>query len=153
MTIIYIGVGSNIGDRHQNIERARQLLITGGIAVKRVSPLYESKAICRPGETMPDFLNGVFEIETNLSPEDLLDKLEAVERELGRKEKGNWQPRTIDLDLLLYGNEVIQTKRLKVPHPDIEKRWFVVKPLVDLNPKLMHPTLKKRMEELYANLH
>ncbi|MBI2982176.1 MAG: 2-amino-4-hydroxy-6-hydroxymethyldihydropteridine diphosphokinase [Deltaproteobacteria bacterium] len=153
MTTAYIGVGSNLGDRSENIEKSRRLLIAADITVRRVSPLYESKALCRPGETMPDFVNGVFEIETNLSPEELLDRLEMVEGELGRKEKGNWQPRVIDLDLLLYGNEVIQTARLKAPHPEIERRWFVLKPLVDLNPELRHPVTKKTMEELYADIH
>lgn len=153
MTVVYIGIGSNVGNREANINRAISLLREQGVTNLRLSPLYDNPAICRPGETMPNFLNGVVEIETQLPPEILLDHLEAVERELGRKEKGDWRPRTIDLDILFYGSKVYESKRLKIPHPEVERRWFVLKPMADLRPEMVHPVLKKTIKEIYANFH
>lgn len=134
MILSYIGVGSNLGDREKNITRSREQLERRGIRILRVSPLYESEAVKRPADQTdhPPYLNGVFEIETALSPEELLNQLEEVERHLGRISKGDWSPRTIDLDILLYGDCVVDTDRLKVPHPEIQHRWFVWKPLRDL---------------------
>src|SRR3989338_840325 len=116
---IYIGVGSNLGDRSMNIMAARHLLEGQGIKISRLSPLYDNPALCKPGKTMPDFLNGVFEGETDQSPEEILSLLEEIERKLGRTEKGEWKPRTIDLDLLLHGDRVLETEKITIPHPDI----------------------------------
>ena len=102
---------------------------------------------------MPDFVNTVFEVSTLLNPEILLFTLEEIEKEMGRTGKGDWQPRVIDLDILFYGNEVYESKKLKLPHPEIERRMFVLKPMCDLAPEFVHPILKKKMEVLYANLH
>ncbi len=148
MTLAYIGVGANIGDRRGNISLARDLLGKRGIVVARVSPLYETEAVCRTGQTMPPFVNGVFEIETDRFPEALLDLLEEVERTMGRFHKGTWRPRAIDLDILLFGDQVIQTDHLKIPHPEMEKRWFVLKPLADLAPDMVHPVLGRTILEL-----
>jgi len=137
--LAYVGVGSNLGNRQENIQKAQSLLNQKSIRVLRVSPFYETEALCRPAQTMPAFLNSVFEIETDLVPEDLLLQLEQVEKNMGRIKKGDWQPRTIDLDILLYGDQVISTDRLKIPHPEMEKRWFVLKPLSDLIPEFKHP--------------
>jgi len=148
----YIGVGSNLGNREENILKARQLLHAKGIHILRTSPLYKTEALCRPGQTMPAFLNGVFEVETELAAKDLLSQLEQVEKNMGRIKKGDWQPRTIDLDILLYGDQVISTDRLKIPHPEMEKRWFVLKPLVDLAPCLTHPLSKKSIQNMLDDI-
>lgn len=152
MPLVYIGVGSNIGDRYGQIDTAQFFLEKKGITIKRVSPLYETEAVCKPGERQPKFINGVFEAETELSPEALLDLLEQVERNMGRFRKGDWTPRTIDLDILFYGDQVVDSPRLKIPHPEIASRWFVLKPLADLAPDLLHPVLKKTVGELLDKL-
>lgn len=150
--IVYIGVGSNQGDRHENIERSRSRLGQSGAHVRRVSPLYETQALLKPGQpSQPDFLNGVFEVETVLDPERLLDLLETIERELGRTGKGDWSPRTIDLDILLYENLVLDSPRLKIPHPEMTRRGFVLKPLADLAKDVVHPVLKKTIKEILWN--
>lgn len=148
MAITYIGVGSNLGDRHENIQRSRRLLGDSGAHVRRVSPLYETPAECKPGQTAPDFINAVFEVETDLDPPALLDLLESVEKRMGRRSKSDWAPRAIDLDILLYADRITDSDRLKIPHPKIQNRWFVLKPLADLVPDMVHPVLKKTMNEL-----
>ena len=152
MTVVYIGVGSNIGDRYGQIDTAQFFLEKKGITIKRVSPPYETEAVCKPGERQPKFINGVFEVETDLSPEALLDLLEGIERNVGRFHKGDWTPRTIDLDILFYGDQIIDSPRLKIPHPEIANRWFVLKPLSDLAPDFPHPLLKKTIRELLDKL-
>jgi 2-amino-4-hydroxy-6-hydroxymethyldihydropteridine diphosphokinase len=152
MAIAYIGVGSNLGDRHENISRSRRRLDDAGAHVRRFSPLYETQAMLQPRQPpQPDFLNGVFEIETELEPESLLDLLETIERALGRTRKDDWSPRPIDLDILLYENRVVSTARLKIPHPEMQKRWFVLKPLADLAPDVVHPVSGKTIKELLCN--
>ena len=151
MPTVYIAVGSNRGDRYGNIDHARSLLEKRGVAVERVSPLYETQAHCRPGQEAPPFINGVFEIKTDLDPEALLELLEGVERALGRQSKGDWAPRLIDLDILLYDNRVCSSARLQVPHPEMSNRWFVMKPLADLAPDVVHPVLGKTIKELLWN--
>lgn len=149
MNLVYIGVGSNLGHRYENLNRAQQMLDERGIRIRRVSPFYETEAVVKSGQgTMPQFLNGVFQAETDLKPEALLDQLEKVEQELGRKKKGDWNPRPIDLDLLFYGDAVLQTDRLKVPHPEIINRWFVLKPLADIAADLIHPLYQKKVRDL-----
>ena len=153
MNIVYIGIGSNLGDRWGNIQRAKWLLEgeRGKVVVKRTSPLYETEALCRPGQTMPNFVNGVWEVETDLSPEALLQSLEVVEKLLGREGKGEWVSRPIDLDILFYSDQVFESQRLKIPHPESERRWFVLKPLSDLAPDLVHPISKKTIKEILCN--
>lgn len=149
---VYIGVGSNLGDRHENIERSRRRLGQSGAHVRRVSPLYETQALLKPGQpSQPDFLNAVFEVETVLDPERLLDLLETIERDLGRTRKGDWSPRPIDLDILLYENRVVDSPRLKIPHPEMTRRLFVLKPLADLAKDVVHPVLKKTIKEILWN--
>jgi 2-amino-4-hydroxy-6-hydroxymethyldihydropteridine diphosphokinase len=131
--LCYIGFGSNLQDRQKNIETARSLLEKEGLKILRTSPVYETKALLKAGEKeQPDFLNGVFEAETDLDPEKLLDLLEKVEKKMGRSGKGDWRPRIIDLDILLYGDREMKTARLTIPHPEMKKRDFVMKPLADL---------------------
>jgi 2-amino-4-hydroxy-6-hydroxymethyldihydropteridine diphosphokinase len=148
----YIALGANLGDREANIRRAlRELEAGGGIHVKRVSKLIANAAVGGP-ENAPDFLNGAAEIETTLSPHELLHRLLGVERALGRQRREKWAPRTIDLDLLLFGNQVISDDELQIPHPLMHQRKFVLEPLAEIAPNLLHPTLKVRVGQLLKQL-
>jgi 2-amino-4-hydroxy-6-hydroxymethyldihydropteridine diphosphokinase len=145
VTVAYVGLGANLGDREATI-RAAVAQLPGVVAV---SPLRETDPV---GITdQPQFLNGVVALETELPPRELLDVLLAVERGLGRERRERWGPRTIDLDLLLYGDEVIDEDGLTVPHPRLRERRFVLEPLADLAPKLVVPGLGG-VEELLAEL-
>ena len=145
MTVAYVGLGANLGDREGTI-RAAVAQLPGVVAV---SPLRETDPV---GVTdQPQFLNGVAALEIELTPRELLDVLLTVERRLGRDRGERWGPRTIDLDLLLYGDEVIDEDGLTVPHPRLRERRFVLEPLADLAPKLVVPGLGG-VEELLAEL-
>ena len=133
MTLAYIGLGSNLGDRESLIRRAAEL-----IGATRLSEVRETEPWGY--ERQPRFLNAVAEIETDLSPRRLLDHLLDVEARLGRERIGpKWGPRTIDLDLLLYGDETVDEPGLVVPHPRLLEREFVLEPLADLVPWLKIP--------------
>jgi 2-amino-4-hydroxy-6-hydroxymethyldihydropteridine diphosphokinase len=126
----FLGLGSNLGDRLPNLQRAVDLLAaTPGIAVVRSSRVYETTPI---GPPQPDFLNAVVEVETALEPGDLLAACSDVERELHRVRGIHWGPRTIDVDLLTYGDRVVETNELIVPHPRMHERAFVLVPLLEL---------------------
>ena len=145
MTRAYVGVGANLGDRGATIEQAMALL-EGVVAT---SQFRETDPV---GVTdQPAFLNGAVAIETDLSPRELLEALLAVERRLGRERRERWGPRTIDLDLLLYGDETIDEPGLTVPHPRLHERRFALEPLADLDPELEIPG-RGRVSELLARL-
>ena len=145
MTLAYVGLGANLGDREGTI-RAAVADLPGVVAV---STLRETDPV---GFTdQPRFLNGVAALETELAPRELLDVLLAVERRLGRERGKRWGPRTIDLDLLLYGDEVIAETGLTIPHPRLHERRFVLEPLADLAPKLVVPG-HGRVKDLLAKL-
>jgi 2-amino-4-hydroxy-6-hydroxymethyldihydropteridine diphosphokinase len=148
----YVALGANLGDREGNIGAAIVALRgSEGIQVVRVSKLIENPAVGGPVDS-PEFLNGVAEIKTTLPPRRLLDRLLEIERELGRERREKWSPRRIDLDLLLYGDQVIETESLVIPHPLMHTRQFVLKPLAEIAPDLVHPTLKATMKELWINI-
>lgn len=135
MTRAYLALGSNLGDRIGQMREALALLSSEyGVETRQVSPVYQNRAIGM-GDA-DDFLNAVAAVETGLAPEALLDACLAVESKLGRVRTGAWAPRTIDLDLLVYGDVRMETERLKLPHPRITERDFVAKPLMDLAPEL-----------------
>ena len=139
---IYLGAGSNLGDRRANLRRALAALAPHGVRIARVSPVVESPALLlddAPPEWNRPFLNLVAECETSLTPHELLDALKAVEAELGRDAQARWSPRPIDLDILLWGAEEIVTERLRVPHPGLHERAFVLAPLASLRPLLAVP--------------
>jgi len=138
VTTAYIGLGSNLGDRRSYIRKALRLLNDiPGIKVRRVAPIYHTAPM---GFTHQDwFFNTVAEIETTLSPDALLAALLAVEARLGRVRTQRWGPRTIDLDILLYGDLKLDTPDLTVPHPRLTERAFAVVPLADLAPELVLP--------------
>ena len=147
----YIGLGANLGPREVTLLRAADLLAAEpGIEVLEISQLRETEPV---GDVeQPSFLNGAVVLETTLSPRELLDVLLRIERELGRVRGGErWGPRTIDLDLLLYDDEIVEEEGLRVPHPRLYERRFVLEPLADLEPELMIPG-KGRVSELLAGL-
>jgi 2-amino-4-hydroxy-6-hydroxymethyldihydropteridine diphosphokinase len=139
MPLVYVGLGSNLGDREQTIRAALELLAEGGdLVVETVSSLRETEPLGY--EQQPRFLNGVAAIRTELGPRALLAKLQDVELELGRERSGpRYGPRTIDLDLLLYGDAEIDEPDLVVPHPRLSERRFVLEPLAELDSGLEVP--------------
>jgi 2-amino-4-hydroxy-6-hydroxymethyldihydropteridine diphosphokinase len=145
--IAYVGLGSNLGDRKENIRRALEQL--GELGTVRASSIRETDPV---GITdQPRFLNAVAEIETDLTARELLDRLLAIELEVGRDRAGGvrWGPRAIDLDLLLYGNQTIEEPGLTVPHPRLAERDFVLEPLHELDPELALPD-GRRIIELWS---
>ena len=127
----YIGIGANIGDREDSIGLAiKKMRELDGLEVRKVSPLYETDPAEWPDQ--PRYLNGVVEVETDLSPRDLLKSLQGIENQLGRVRTVKNGPRTIDLDILTYGEENIDESDLKIPHPRMSEREFVQRPLRDL---------------------
>ena len=128
---VYIGIGSNLGDRKANIEKAIWLVkLLKGVKLKNISSIYETDP--EGGPHQGKYLNGVFEIETRLDPLRLLGELQGIERHLGRKRKIRNAPRTIDLDILLFGNRKVDIGKLKIPHPRMHRREFVLRGLREL---------------------
>ena len=148
----YIALGANLGDRQANIARALDLLrATPGIEVEQASDLIETAAVGGPIGS-PAYLNGAVQLQTTLSAEALLDRLLAIEVEIGRVRCRKWEPRMIDLDLLFYGNQIVDTAKVKVPHPLMHTRRFVLEPLAQIAPGMEHPVLHKTTRELLALL-
>lgn len=139
---VYLGLGSNLGDRRANLSRALRELAAHGVDLVRVSPVVESPAMLpddAPADWNRPFLNLVAHCRSNAQPADILVGLKQIERDLGREDRGRWAPRPIDIDLLLYGNDTIATERLRIPHPGITERAFVLTPLAALEPNLTIP--------------
>ncbi len=143
----FIGLGSNLGDRLENLRRGLELLVQAGIEVVRLSALYESEPIGTP-EPQPPYLNAVAEIRTDLPLSELLRLLEQVERQLGREEKGRKRPRPLDLDILWVEGERCQSAELTVPHPRLWERAFVLVPLADLVDTLEGRSVVEAAEQL-----
>lgn len=132
LTTAYLALGSNLGERLEQMRTALKLLRAEGVTIVAASPVYQNRAIGM-GDADP-FLNAVVEVQPELEPEALLDVCLAVENQLGRVRTGGWSPRTIDIDVLIYGEAKVETERLHLPHPRIAERDFVLKPLVDIAP-------------------
>lgn len=132
----YVALGSNLGNRLAQMQAALERLEFGELKIRQVSPVYENRAVGMGDEADP-FLNAIAEVETSLGPYELLDRCLEVEQQLGRVRTGEWAPRTIDLDIIAYGNEEIISERLHVPHPRIAERDFVVYPLSAIAPNLV----------------
>ena len=154
METIFIGFGSNVGDRVDFCDRAVTLLsLLPHSQVIASSLLYETEPVndgSSPGDGW--FMNGVVQLETDLTPKSLLSMLREIERSLGRDEDNRSGPRTMDLDILFYGRRVIDEPGLVVPHPRLHQRRFVLMPMSELDPLWMHPTRQKTMAQLLAEV-
>ncbi|HEY5152438.1 MAG TPA: 2-amino-4-hydroxy-6-hydroxymethyldihydropteridine diphosphokinase [Candidatus Saccharimonadales bacterium] len=149
MTGIYLALGSNVGDSKTNIARTITLLGTGVKQIEQ-APLYASKAV---GYTdQPDFLNTAVSGQTDLEPAALLDFLKDIERQIGRSPGFKWGPREIDIDIIFYGDKVMHTGKLIIPHPHFRERDFVLQPLYDINPSLVDPVTGQTIQKLLAKM-
>ena len=149
MPTVYIALGSNVGDRAANLRRAVQLLEHSGVAVAKFSSLYETEPVGYLDQSW--FLNGALEATTDLAPAQLLSALRGIESHMGSSKPFRNGPRLMDLDILLYGDEVIDTPALVVPHPRMLQRNFVLAPLAEIAPQLRHPSWPASIAEIYAN--
>jgi 2-amino-4-hydroxy-6-hydroxymethyldihydropteridine diphosphokinase len=149
--IVYIGIGSNVGDKAHQCKRAiSEILKTGRHKLLAESSLFKTKPI---GYTSQDwFVNGVIKIETEMEPLELFQRLKSVELQLGRTRTFRWGPRSIDLDILFFDDEEVWTKELRIPHPRLQERQFVLIPLAEIDRNLVHPTLKKTVGKLLEEL-
>ncbi|MHB8876167.1 MAG: 2-amino-4-hydroxy-6-hydroxymethyldihydropteridine diphosphokinase [Myxococcaceae bacterium] len=147
---VYIGLGSNLGDREGRLRDALTALgRIDAVAVVACSSLYDSAAV---GPPQPRYLNAVAELDCALPPQRMLCILQEIERDLGRVPSDRWGPRSIDLDILLWDGEVVADVNLQIPHLELHKRRFVLEPLCELAPDLRHPLLGATMRELLASL-
>ena len=150
MKTVYLGLGSNMGDRDAMLRAALRALESPGLHIRRISPVYETEPMDVPGQHW--FLNLVAEAETDLFPLQLLRRTSKVETQLGRRRLAFKGPRTIDIDILLFSNSVITTPALEIPHPRFRQRRFVLAPLADLAPDLRDPVTRKTVRELLGEL-
>ncbi len=152
MSRVFIGIGSNEGERLRHISRALAALgTTPGLRVVQLATLMESEPVGGPPQGA--YLNTVAELDTSMAPGGLLATLKAIERTLGRlPSTQRWGPRPIDLDLLLYDDRVVNEPDLSIPHPRLHERRFVLQPLAQLAPEVIHPVLRKTVTELLATL-
>jgi len=141
---IFLLLGSNLGDRQENIAEAQRRI--GLLGRLRTSPSYMTGAW--GNKLQPDFINKVIEIETKLPPEELLKNILAIETAMGRVRTEKWGPRVIDIDILFYDSQIVNTPDLTIPHPQIQFRKFALEPLNDIAGTFIHPVLKKTIEEL-----
>jgi 2-amino-4-hydroxy-6-hydroxymethyldihydropteridine diphosphokinase len=146
----YIGLGSNLGDRAENLRQAIAHLAAPDLRVGRASSVYETEPRDVPDQ--PWFLNQVVEIETSLFPRQLLARMLKIERDMGRQRIAGKGPRTIDLDILLYGRAVVTAPDLEIPHPRMPERRFVLEPLAELSPDLRHPQTKRTIQEMLSKV-
>ncbi len=150
MRYVYICLGSNQGDRLVNLNRARSKMEQKAIKILKSSSVYLTPPW---GDiTQDDYLNQVIEVETDFGPHELLIVLQEIEHKMGRKERGRWTSRIIDLDIIAYGNEIIEKPELKIPHPLMTERGFVLVPLCEIAPDFIHPISKKSIKEMLGEV-
>lgn len=148
MNTAYLLTGGNMGKREENLALAREAIQAYCGEIKAVSSLYETAAWGKTDQ--PSFLNQALQIETTLSPRQLLKQILKTEEQIGRKRKEKYGPRIIDIDILFFNQQVFDSPSLKIPHPQIQNRRFVLTPLVEIAPGLIHPVLKKTISELLS---
>jgi 2-amino-4-hydroxy-6-hydroxymethyldihydropteridine diphosphokinase len=143
---VFLLLGTNLGDREKNLEKARKFLKSSFIKIKNLSSLYESEpwGIAQ----QPSFYNQALEICTDFSPEELLIQLKTIEKNMGRVQIYKWKERIIDIDILYYQNKIIDAPQLNIPHPEIPHRKFTLMPLVEIAGEFIHPILHKSQMEL-----
>jgi 2-amino-4-hydroxy-6-hydroxymethyldihydropteridine diphosphokinase len=146
--IVYLSLGSNIGHREEALQAAVDKLNSREFRIRRVSSVYETAPVDKLNQ--PDFLNVVLEAESDLMPMRLLHRIGNIEREMGRKRLTAKGPRIIDIDILLYGPFVINTRQLQIPHPRMTERRFVLQPLAEVAPELKHPVSRQSVRDLLA---
>ena len=144
---VFLGIGSNVGDRGANIQAAAILIDKNIGKIAKKSLVYETEPWGEPNQD--PFYNQVLMVNTTLEAREILEKISRIERELGRERKEKWGPRVIDIDILFYGKRLIRDKGLEIPHPELHKRAFVLVPMMEIAPEFEHPVLKKPMDELY----
>lgn len=147
---VYIGIGSNLGDKQGNCDEAvSRLYGCWLVTLEAVSKWYKTRAQTEGGKRQPPYINGAAKVSTRLTPPELLSLLQRIENSMGRPSlHDKWSPRIIDLDILFYDDLVFSRGGLVVPHPEIEKRIFVLRPLYDIEPGFVHPVLKKTVKDL-----
>ncbi|MBN1272515.1 MAG: 2-amino-4-hydroxy-6-hydroxymethyldihydropteridine diphosphokinase [Candidatus Aminicenantes bacterium] len=145
----FLCLGSNLGKREKNLARARNLLQKEGVMIVSRSSLYETEPV-GVGE-QPWFINQVLHVRVRHTPKHFLHLVLEIERKIGRQQKGKGEPRVIDIDILLYGETVMKTKDLSIPHPRLSQRNFVLIPLVEIGSQIVHPVKKKTMADLMRN--
>jgi len=146
---VYLGLGSNIGNRAENIISALSFLHSSGFAdIKKISSFYETSAV---GPKQRNFYNIAAEAETVLNPFDLLIMIKQAEGLLGRKQAKRWGPRAIDIDILFYGNKIISDSSLKIPHKEIQNRLFALAPLSEIASDFYHPILHRKIKDIYKS--
>jgi 2-amino-4-hydroxy-6-hydroxymethyldihydropteridine diphosphokinase len=151
MPSVFIGIGSNLGDRQKNCLRAVELMDRmADCRITGYSDWYLTKPVGVEGQEW--YVNGVVSLTTDISPKDLLKRLLKIEANMGRVRNERWGPRSIDLDILMFGQEIIQESNLKIPHPRMHLRRFVLEPMTQLAPDLVHPELGLSMKVLLENL-
>jgi 2-amino-4-hydroxy-6-hydroxymethyldihydropteridine diphosphokinase len=147
MKTVYLGLGSNIPKRERNIQKAiDKLQEVAGLDVIDVSTMINTKAVSTM--TQPEYLNGVIAIKTILTPKELLELTQQIEIDMGRDSKGTGDPRTIDIDILFYGEDIICEEGLDIPHPLLHEREFVLIPLNEIAPGLIHPVLQESISSI-----
>ena len=152
LNTVYLALGSNIGDRQQYLDLAIEKLADyDDIEVLQVSSYINTQAVTQT--VQPDYLNAVLEVRTLLSCRELLEITQLIEKQLGRKTKGNYDPRTIDIDILFFNHEMIAEDDLVVPHSMLHERRFVLEPLVEIAPQWVHPILNLTISELYQSCY
>ncbi len=149
MATVYLALGSNIGNREENLRRAVELLRETGITIKKLSSIYETEPVDYLDQNW--FLNSALEAETYIAPLELLKAMRAIEMAMGSKKAFAKGPRLIDLDILLFGDQTIDIPELQVPHPRMLDRKFVMVPLVEIAPDLRHPSWHAIAREILAD--
>jgi 2-amino-4-hydroxy-6-hydroxymethyldihydropteridine diphosphokinase len=144
----FLLLGSNLGDRQDYLDKARALAKKRVGKIVAISSVYQTAAW---GNTEQQaFLNQVIGVETKLTPDQLLGVIQDIENSLGRTREGKWAARTLDIDILFYGDKIIKNEQLTIPHPEIANRKFTLEPLMEIEPEFIHPVLKKSIQKLLA---